>query len=133
MFGKVVGSDVKKNPYVSKDKSDIYPKRSRYEYNLRQYLTSIKNISRPINKIKATRILENSGYLVDVYLGKKIYREKGAMNVMMLFFGLTRDSYSLFLRPFALHTNRRPVRERWYKIFRDSDEQIVEDRIPRVG
>ena len=78
VVGEVMGGN---NLYISKNQIELYPKQDKYLWAIRNYFASIKH-SQTIKQISGIKLLENSGYLADVLLNRKKYRNSEAQKII---------------------------------------------------
>lgn len=90
--------------YTTKTRKDIYPRQDRYEFNMRQYLATIKN-SKIIKRTGAGYLLEQfgypaygQGYSVHGKEVQKKYRNKDAGILIQKYINLAKE-YNVAVQP----------------------------------
>ncbi|MDX9798297.1 MAG: hypothetical protein RBT05_05525 [Bacteroidales bacterium] len=115
IVGEVLGGE-KETLYINKTKKEYYPKQGKYNYNIRNYFASIKHITKDIPTIKGITLLERSGYLADVNLGRKKYRNSEAQKIIDKYTKIGLKEYRLIVNCYKQDLQLKDVREKTFYI-----------------
>lgn len=115
IVGEVLGNK-KETYYINKTKKEYYPKQEKYTYNIRNYFASIKHITKDIPTIKAITLLEHSGYLADVNLKRKKYRNNEAQKIIDKFTKIGLKEYGFMIGCYKQDLQLKDVRKKNYYI-----------------
>jgi len=102
--------------YINKSQKEFYPKQRKYDYNIRNYFSRIKNITKDIPQINGITLLEISGYLADIAQGKKKYRNTEAQSIINKFTKIGAKEYGLLVNCYKQDLMLKDVRKRTYNI-----------------
>lgn len=115
IVGEVIGAK-EGTLYINKTQTEYNPKQNKYDYNIRQYFSSIKHITKRIPQINGITLLEKSGHLADVELKRKTYRNSEAQKVINKFVKIGLKEYGLIVNCLKNYSTIKDVRKRIYSI-----------------
>jgi len=115
IVGEVLGGR-KETYYINKTQEEYYPKQEKYTYNIRNYFASIKHITKDIPTIRAIVLLEHSGYLADVNLKRKKYRNNEAQKIIDKFTKIGLKEYGFIVNCYKQDLQLKDVRKKSFYI-----------------
>lgn len=108
-YGKELG------PYTTKAVQDIYPRQDRYEFNMRQYLATIKNNPVTILKTGGDYLLEQFGYLSHCKQFNQKYRNEIAeIMIERTYEKMAEKDYEVIIGRHNGNVEIKSVRKRFY-------------------
>jgi len=128
MVPKVVGEITGRNTgpkYINKGPKEYNPKQTKYDYGVRNYFASIRHIIQDIPQIRGTTILEHTGYLADIKLKKKKYRNSEAQKIIDKFIKIGLQEYGFIVACHKQDLMLKDVRHKTYKIQIADKQRII--------
>ncbi len=99
--------------YTTKSPNDLYPKQDRYEFNMRQYLATIKNNKKTIIKTGGDYLLNQFGYRSHYEQFNQKYRNKDAERLICTYKKISQE-YGITIQCLKGTESLKKVRDRFY-------------------
>jgi len=108
------GDEGPESAYTTKSPQDLYPRQDRFEFNMRQYLATIKNNKQTIVKTGGKYLLNQFGYLSHCKEFKQKYRNEIAEIMIEATYRRIAREYGVIIERNNLNASPENVRDRFY-------------------